>query len=213
MKDRIDAILRREQGEYLDSLLPARDPLLREMERYAHQHGQPIADPEVGQLLRILVRTRKPRRILEVGTNIGYSVITMGRECAANAIIETIEIDPAILEVARRFVDRAALQSNIVFHQGAALEVLPRLKGTFDFAFIDCVKTEYGDYVDLLMPRLEPGAVMVFDNLLWKGQVAEQAGTEEAKALRELNARLMADASLISIILPLSDGIGIAVKR
>lgn len=213
MKDRIDAILRAPQAQYLDSLLPARDPLLREMERYAGQYGHPIADPEVGLLMRILVRIKKPRRIIEVGTNIGYSVIVMGRECGPGAVIETIEIDPGILEAARRFVGRARLRCDIVFHQGAALEVLPRLEGSFDFAFIDCVKSEYGDYVDLLLPRLEQGAVMVFDNLLWKGQVAEGAATAESKALRDLNARLMSDPALLSIILPLSDGLGIAVKQ
>ncbi|MGZ8797948.1 MAG: O-methyltransferase, partial [Thermoanaerobaculia bacterium] len=172
MKDRIDAILQREQAHYLQSALPPRDALLARMERFASEHDHPIADPEVAQLMRILVRTKRPRRIIEVGTNIGYSVIVMGRECEPDATVETIELDRETLHTAREFVGEAGLPCPVVFHHGAALDVLPRLEGPFDFAFIDCVKSEYGDYLDLLLPRMSPGALIVCDNLLWKGQVA-----------------------------------------
>ena len=213
MKNSLDAILKRAQAEYLDSLIAPRDPLLGEMEQFAREHRHPIADPEVAQLLRILVRLRRPLRVIEVGTNIGYSVIAMGRECGRAAVIETIELDRDILDTARRFVDRAKLPCEVVFHHGAALEVLPKLKGPFELAFIDCVKTEYIDYVNELMPKLEEGAVMVFDNLLWKGEVAEGRKTPEAVVLRELNERLMNDPRLLSAILPVSDGVGISIVR
>jgi predicted O-methyltransferase YrrM len=211
MKDRLDAILRREQAEYLDSLLPPREPLLAEMESFARENGHPIADAEVAQLMRILVRLKKPRRIIEVGTNIGYSVVVMGRESDSSAVIETIELKPEILDVARRFVQRAKLPCRVEFHQGPALEVLRHLSGSFDFAFIDCVKTEYSDYVELLMPRLEDGAVLVFDNLLWKGEVADNGSSPEARALRKLNERLVGTPGLLSTILPVSDGVGITL--
>src|SRR5437660_2195496 len=107
MKRRADAILKRAQAEYLERLSPPRDPLLAHMEGFAAEHRHPIADPEVGQLLRILVRTKKPRHILEVGTNIGYSVIVMGRECGRETVLETIEIDPGILATAKGFVSEA----------------------------------------------------------------------------------------------------------
>src|SRR5687768_7945819 len=209
MKDRLDAILQREQAEYLDSLLPPREPLLAEMESFARENGHPIADAEVAQLMRILVRLKRPRHIIEVGTNIGYSVVVMGRECDSSALIETIELKPEILEVARRFVQRAALPCGVEFHQGPALEVLRHLSGPIDFAFIDCVKTEYSDYVDLLIPRLEDGAMLVFDNLLWKGEVAQNGSSMEARALRKVNARLIGTPGLLSTILPVSDGVGI----
>ena len=113
MKDKIDAILQRDQARYLESLLPARDPLLARMERFAAENGHPIADPEVAQLMRVLVRTRRPHRIIEVGTNIGYSVIVMGREIDNDASIETIELDRATLLTAREFVADAALAGEI----------------------------------------------------------------------------------------------------
>lgn len=188
MKDRLDAILRRNQAEYLDSLLPPRDALLEEMEKFAAENDHPIADPEVAQLIRVLVRASRPRRALEVGTNIGYSVVVIGRECDPEAVVETIEIDHNTLTTARRFVAEAELPCRVVFHEGAALDVLPRLTGPFDFAFIDCVKTEYEDYLDALLPKLERGALIVCDNLLWKGRVAagdHDAPTDALRAFRE----------------------------
>ena len=211
MKDRIDAILRRNQAEYLDSLLSPRDALLEQMEKFAAENDQPIADPEVAQLMRGLVRVRRPRRVIEVGTNIGYSVIVIGRECDAEAVVETIEIDHNTLTTARRFVAEASLPCRVVFHEGAALDVLPRLTGPFDFAFIDCVKTEYEDYLDALLPKLERGAVIVCDNLLWKGRVAAGDHDAATDALRAFNHRIMNDPRLITSILPVGDGTGVSV--
>lgn len=211
MKDRIDAILRRNQAEYLESLLPERDALLEQMEKFAAENDHPIADPEVAQLMRTLVRTKQPRRVLEVGTNIGYSVIVMGRECDQDAVIETIEIDHNTLSTARRFVNDAALPCRVVFHEGAALDVLPRLTGPFDFVFIDCVKTEYEAYLDALLPKLERGAMIVCDNLLWKGRVAAGDHDAPTDALRAFNDRIATDPRLLTTILPVGDGTGISV--
>ena len=211
MKDRIDAILRRNQAEYLDSILPPRDALLEHMEKFAAEHDHPIADPEVAQLMRGLVRMKRPRRVLEVGTNIGYSVIVIGRECDPECVIETIEIDHNTLSTARRFVAEAALPCRVVFHEGAALDVLPRLTGPFDFVFIDCVKTEYEDYLDALLPKLERGAVIVCDNLLWKGRVAAGDHDAPTDALRAFNRRISTDPRLLTSILAVGDGTGISV--
>jgi caffeoyl-CoA O-methyltransferase len=211
MKDRIDAILRRNQAEYLDSLLAPRDALLEHMEKFAAENDHPIADAEVAQLMRALVRMKRPRRVLEVGTNIGYSVIVLGRECSSEAVVETIEIDHNTLTTAKRFVAEAALPCRVVFHEGAALDVLPRLTGPFDFVFIDCVKTEYEDYLDALLPKLEAGAVIVCDNLLWKGRVAAGEHDAATDALRRFNRRLTTDERLIASVLAVGDGTGVAV--
>lgn len=211
MKDRIDALVRRAQAEYLESLVPPRDALLEMMEKFAAENDQPIADPEVAQLMRGLVRMKRPRRLLEIGTNIGYSVIVLGRECEAESVIETIEIDHNTLATARRFVGEAQLACRVVFHEGEALEVIPRLAGPFDFVFIDCVKTEYGDYLDAIFPRLERGAVIVCDNLLWKGRVAEDAHDAATDALRAFNKRIASDPRLTTSILALGDGTGVSV--
>ena len=211
MKDRIDAILRRSQAEYLESILPPRDALLEEMEKFAGENNHPIADPEVAQLMRTLVRMKRPRRILEVGTNIGYSVVVLGRESDSESVIETIEIDHNTLSTAKRFVAEAGVQCRVVFHEDAALDVLPRLTGPFDFVFIDCVKSEYEAYLDALLPKLERDAVIVCDNLLWKGQVATGVHDAATDALRAFNKRISTDPRLLTTILPVGDGTGISV--
>jgi predicted O-methyltransferase YrrM len=211
MKAGIDKILRRAQAEYLDALLPPRDALLARIEEYAAQHGHPIADAEVAQAMRVLLRARRPRHVIEVGTNIGYSVIVMGREVGAGGIVETIELDRGILATAKSYVAEASLQCEVRFHEGAALDVLPRLDGPFDFAFIDCVKTEYEDYLDALLPKLERGAMIVCDNLLWGGKVAEGVRDASTDALRAFNRRFTTDPRLTATIVAVGDGLGVAV--
>ena len=211
MKSRSDAILKTAQADYLDSLTPSRDALLAKMEAFAAKHGHPIADPEVAQLERILVRAKRPRHIVEVGTNIGYSVIAMGRECGRETLLETIELNPETLAAAKSYVAEAKLQCEVRFHDGAALDILPTLSGPIDFVFIDCVKTEYEAYVDALLPKLEKGAVIVCDNLLWHGAVALGEHDPATDALRRFNKRIATDPRLSTIILPLGDGTGISI--
>lgn len=215
MRSVIDAILHRAQAEYLDSILPPDDPLLEEMKLYAKEHRHPIADREVAQLMRVLLAMRPAKRILEVGTNIGYSVVVMGRACP-DAVIETIEIDQETLDVANEFVARGDVQATVIFHQGAALDVIPRLDGPFDFVFIDCVKTEYTAYLDLLMPKIASGGVVVCDNLLWKGQVAtegESSRDRATAALHQFNEQFVMHPNLVSTVVAVGDGTGIAVRK
>jgi caffeoyl-CoA O-methyltransferase len=211
MKSRADAFLKPAQAAYLETLTPAPDALLARMEDFAAKNDHPIADSEVAQFLRILVRSVKPKHVLEVGTNIGYSVVVMGREF--DGVLETIELDPKILATAKEFVAEGNVRCEVKFHQGAALEVIPRLKGPFDFVFIDCVKTEYEAYLDGLMPKLSPGATIVCDNLLWGGKVADGVHDESTDALRRFNQRLATDPRLTTLILPLGDGTGISIFK
>jgi predicted O-methyltransferase YrrM len=211
MKSRSDAILKSAQAQYLEHLTPARDALLARMEDFAAKNNHPIADPEVAQLLRILVRAAKPRHVLEVGTNIGYSVVVMGREL--DGILETIEIDPKILATAQQFASEANLKCDVRFHRGAALEVLPTLEGPFDFVFIDCVKAEYEAYLDAVLPKMTSGAMIVCDNLLWGGKVADGVHDDSTDALRRFNQRITTDPRLTTVVLPLGDGTGISVLK
>jgi len=214
MKSSLDAILHRPQSEYLDSLLPASEPILAEIEAYADEHGHPIADREVAQLMRVLLAMKPAKRILEVGTNIGYSVVVMGRACPG-AVIETIEVDHDTLAVANEFVARADVEASVVFHHGAALDVIPRLEGSFEFVFIDCVKTEYLAYLDLLIPKIVSGGAIVCDNLLWKGRVANEGEASNDKntvSLTRFNEHFARYPGLVSTIIAVGDGTGIAVR-
>lgn len=213
MKDSGAPILYPEQEGYLERLLPPRDPLLREMEELAAREDVPISDPEVGRLLSILARTTNARLIVEVGTAIGYGALWLARG-APEARILTIDIDPERLATARGFLERGGVADRVELIEGAALDVLPRLPGPVDLAYVDGVKVEYRRYLDLLVPKLRVGGMVVIDNLLWKGRVAVPPDDEDrnADALRAFNPYLMMYPQLQSLVLPLGDGVGIATK-
>lgn len=213
MKQRA-TILHPEQEAYLDRLLPPRDPLLREMEEHARRDEVPISDPEIGRLLAILARSIGARRILEIGTALGYGALCLARG-AAEARVVTIELDPERIAQARGYLEKGGVADRVDIVEGAALDVLPRLEGPFDLAFVDAVKTEYRRYLDLLLPKLRVGGLIVVDNLLWKGHVAvppEDEEDEVADALRSFNGYLMMHPQLQSVVLPVGDGLGVATK-
>jgi caffeoyl-CoA O-methyltransferase len=214
MKHGRAAILRPEQEAYLERLLPPGDPLLREMEEHARRENVPIADPEVGRLLAILARSLEARRILEIGTAIGYGTLCLARGASAARIV-TLELDPRRIEQARGYLERGGVADRVEIVEGAALEVLPRLEGPFDLAFVDAVKQEYRRYLDLLLPKLRVGGLILIDNLLWAGHVAappEDEDDEVADALRAFNGYLMMHPQLQAVVLPVGDGLGMATK-
>jgi caffeoyl-CoA O-methyltransferase len=208
-------ILRPAQEDYLTSLLPRRDALLREMEERAAREDLPISDPEVGRLLALLARASGARRILEIGTAIGYGTLWLARGAPAARVV-TLDPDAGRLAAARDYLTRGGVIDRVELVEGAALDELPRLAGPFDLAYIDAVKTEYRRYLDLLLPRLRVGGLVVADNLLWKGQIAEPTGTTpedaETRALRAFNGYLMIHPQLEAVILPFGDGLGLATK-
>jgi predicted O-methyltransferase YrrM len=214
MKRGAAVILRPEQESYLDRLLPPRDAILREMEERAARENIPISDPEVGKLLGILARSTGARRILEIGAAIGYGAIWLARG-APEARVASVDIDPERLAAARGYLERAGVADRVELIEGAALEVIHRLEGPFDLVYVDAVKTEYRKYLDLVLPKLRVGGVIVCDNLLWGGQVAapdEDREDRDADALRAFNGYLMMHPQLQAVVLPLGDGVGLATK-
>lgn len=214
MKQGSGILLRPEQERYLERLLPPRDPLLREMEERAAKDDIPISDPEIGRLLGLLARAVNARVIVEIGTAIGYGALCLARG-AADARVITIEKDPQRIAEARAWLERGGVADRVEVMEGAALEVLPGLQGPFDLVYVDAVKTEYRRYLDLLLPKVRVGGMMLFDNLLWKGRVADPPEDEEdenADALRAFNGYLMMHPQLQAVVLPYGDGLGVATK-
>ena len=215
MKARVDAIIQREQAEYLDKLGVQNDPLLTEMEAYAAEHRVPIADREVAMFLEITARAIAAEKVLEIGMAIGYSVIHLARGMGERGIVVTIEPDDDMITTASGFFHRANLFGRVQIARGKALDVMPELTETYDLLYIDAVKEEYAQYLDLGLPRLRSGGVVVVDNLLWGGRVAQPANASDESstvALREFNPYFMNHPELRSEIMSIGDGLGYAVK-
>jgi len=217
MKARLDAIVKPEQAEYLERLIPANTGLLAEMESYAEAHRVPIADHEVARFLEITARANGARRVLEIGMAIGYSVIHLARGLPEGGQVVTIEPSEEMIARSEEFLGRAGLRDRVRIERGPALEVLPRLSGeTFDLVFLDALKEEYTRYLELSLPLLRTGGVVVVDNLLWGGQVAGEIRspdqTASTQALREFNQLFVRHPQLLSVVMPVGDGLGYAVK-
>lgn len=215
MEESLGGILRPAQERYLAQLLPPRDPLLAEMEEAARRDGIPISNPHLGRLLEILARATDARRILEIGTAIGYGTLYLARG-APEARVITIDPDPLRLATARTYLSRGRVLERVELLEGRALDLLPNLQGPFDLAYLDALKTEYRHYLDLVLPRLAVGGVVVVDNLLWHGRVAEPPDEEavdaETEAIRAFNPYFLSHPQLRAVILPLGDGVGLAIK-
>jgi predicted O-methyltransferase YrrM len=197
---------------YLARTRPHPDSVLAEMEAQGARDGIPIVVPGTGQLLQVLAMARGARRALEVGTAIGVSTLYIARGLVPEGTIISFEIDPERQRAARDYLDRAGVLQRTDLRLQDARQGLAELEGTFDFAFMDGVKSEYDDYFDQLLPRLAPGAVLVVDNVLRGGSVAEAQPSGPAATARAFNERLLGHPELTATATPVGDGVLVAVK-
>jgi len=213
MKARKDAIIQGEQADYLDRLMSQSDPLLAEMEAYAAEHRVPIADREVALFLEITARVTGARKALEIGMAIGYSVVHLARGMGEQGLVVTIEPSDEMIRASSGYLERAGLLNRVRIVRGKALEVMPDLYETFDLLFIDALKEEYSQYLDLGLERLRTGGVVIVDNLLWGGRVAGNDDSETSTvALRKFNQYFINHPQLKAEVLSVGDGLGYAVK-
>lgn len=185
------------------------------MEEYAAEHRVPIADREVARFLAITARAIAAERVLEIGMAIGYSVVHLARGMGHGGTVTTIEPSDEMIQAASGYLKRADLLDQVQIERGKALDVMPHLSETYDLLYLDAVKEEYKQYLDLGLPRLRSGGVVVADNLLWGGRVAQpdSAGDDSSTiALREFNRYFMNHPELRAEILSVGDGLGYAVK-
>jgi caffeoyl-CoA O-methyltransferase len=185
--------------------------LARETRATEPDHRMMVGHGE-GLLLRLLVVLTRARRVLEVGTFTGYSALAMAYGLPDGGEIITCDIDPKATAVARRFWDRSPHGHKIQLKLAPALDTIGGLEGPIDFVFIDADKPNYIKYWESVLPLLRAGGVVVADNVLWSGRVLDPQ-EESDRALAAFNAHVKRDARVEHVMLPIRDGITIAVKR
>jgi caffeoyl-CoA O-methyltransferase len=205
-------------ADYLADLREQPDPVLAEMEERGAREGIPIVVPETGALLHVLARCRGARRIVEVGTAIGVSTLYLARALPRDGVVVSFEIDPERHAAAREYLERAGVLDRTDLRLQDARDGLASLDGPFDMAFIDGVKTQYGEYFDALLPLLGPGAVLAVDNVLMSGTVAEGRSDghwtdEQIDRARAFNRRLLDRQELVGALTPVGDGVLVAVRQ
>lgn len=217
MKGVPDGILHRTQAEYLERLLPPRAGAAAALESQARGARVPIVDPEVGRFLEQIAVATGARRALEVGTAIGYSTLFLARGVGAGGTVVTIDVDPERQEVARGALRADGILDRVEFVLEPGLQAIPNCRGPFDLLFLDAIKEEYRGYLDLALPLLRKGGVVICDNLLWSGQVAGNIIKEDERsstlALREFNPYFTNHPALLAQVLSFGDGVGFGVKR
>ncbi|HEY1676236.1 MAG TPA: O-methyltransferase [Candidatus Sulfotelmatobacter sp.] len=200
--------------DYLYSMLPKRDAVLTEMEDYATEHKIPIVGPAVARVLQQLAMMINAQTVFELGSAIGYSTIWWAQAVGDKGNVIYTDGDSKNAQRARDYFARAGVSKRITLHTGDALEFLSEQKRQFDIIFNDVDKEDYPRVLHLVAPRLRKGGLFVTDNVLWSGRVAEKNPKEATtKAILEFNRKLYDSKDFYTTILPLRDGLAVAVRK
>ena len=200
--------------EYLYSLLPARDAVIAEMEAEASAHDVPIVGPAVARLFHLLATMIQAKTVFEMGSAIGYSTIWWARAVGEGGRVHYTDGGRKNADKACGYFERAGVSSRISIHTGDALEILSEQKEQFDIVFNDIDKQDYPRVMRLVGPRVRKGGLFITDNTLWSGKAAAPAGPEDKATLgiQEFNRLLYASGDFYPVVLPLRDGVTVAIR-
>jgi len=203
-------------SQYLEEIMPRRDPVLEEMEARARKERFPIVGPAVGQLLYLLTRLRGARRVFEMGSGFGYSTawFAMGVRDNGGGEVTHVVWDEALSGSARGYLGRLGLDGIVRYRVGEAVAELGRTDGTFEIIFNDINKKAYPASLPVIKSHLPPGGLMIVDNMLWSGRVLDASVTDpDTEGVRELTRTVFADPEFASVLVPLRDGVVLAQRR
>lgn len=217
-RESLGNINERSVEEYIRSLVPPRDDFLIQLEKYAEVNHVPIIHPEVAQLIRVLIKIVKPKKILEIGTAIGYSAIVMANAMENCGKILSIEKRDDMIAIAEKNIRDSGHSNMIEIIKGEAEKVLPDIDEKFDFIFIDAAKGQYMEFFPHCIRNLSDEGIILSDNVLYKGMVASDELVVRrkktiVKRMRNFLDYITSDESLESSILPIGDGVAITLKR
>jgi len=198
---------------YLASLRTPRDDILIEMERIAEEEQFPIIGPDVGKLLYILTKFGGARRVLELGSGFGYSAYWFATALPDDGMVHCTEWSEFNRDRAMAFFTRARLNHKVRFHMGNALEAAVDILGPFDIVFCDIDKEDYPETIDLVAPKMRPGALLITDNTLWHGQVTDTDRLDApTRGVMTFNAAIHNHPDFETVLIPMRDGISISMK-
>ncbi len=199
---------------YINQHSSAPSAMLQELERDTHLRclmPQMCSGHQQGRLLALLSKMLRPRRILEIGTYTGYSALCLAEGLTEDGQLHSVDNNAEIMDMAQSYVDRSAYREQITLHEGSGLDWINRLDENWDLVFIDADKENYPNYLEALLPKLHVGAIILADNVLWSGKVADSgADDDETKALRLYNQMILENPRLEAMILSVRDGISLA---
>jgi caffeoyl-CoA O-methyltransferase len=198
--------------KYLESLLPKRDPILTEMERYAKKHDVPIIGPACGRLLYLIAQISGAKRIFEMGSAIGYSTIWLARAAGPGAEIYYTDGSAVNAKLAGQHFIRAGVSDRIQILVGDALLLLDEIGGPFDLIFIDVDKHQYPKAMQKAVPRLKSGGLLITDNVLWSGRVTAKSKDVRTSSIQQFNRLVYSSDELFPVIVPLRDGVAVCRK-
>lgn len=186
---------------------------MRRMEKQAQREGIPIIGPTVAPLLTFIASIAKARAILEIGTAIGYSTIWFATAVKqTRGMVTTVELDEKRAAEAEENIREAGLSKYVNVIRGDITKRINQLKGPYDLIFIDTAKELYLPLLDPCIRRLSAGGILMADNVLWSGLVAEEGRDEVADMMREFNKRLYEHPQLSPVIIPFRDGVAVCQK-
>ncbi len=199
---------------YLNGLFPAPDPVLLAMGERGRERDFPIVGPLVGGLLEVLARASRAREILELGSGFGYSAYWFARGIEPPGRIVLTDGRSENLEEARGWLERGGFPHRFEYVVGEALDRLQHPGEVWDIIFCDIDKHAYPKVVEIAVDRLRPGGLLIFDNALWSGRVLPESGPGDAatEGIREASRRIAAHPRLRATLLPLRDGVLVAVR-
>jgi caffeoyl-CoA O-methyltransferase len=179
-----------------------------------HPEAHMLSGPLQGKFLEIISRLMRPRRVLEIGTFMGYSALCLAAGLAEDGRLHTIELRDEDADLAEGNFRQANWQDRIILHRGNALAIIPTLEESWDLVFIDADKVGYIDYYQLVMPRLRRGGLVLADNVLFHGQVLQpEVEGKSARAIQAFNEMVAADKSVEKVMLTVRDGLFVIQKK
>ena len=192
--------------------------LLQQLTRETYQKVlQPImlSGPYQGRVLSMISKLVRPKTILELGTFTGYSTLCLAEGLAKDGTLHTIDSNEELVDFQRKYFDTSGYGNQIIQHTGNALDIIKTLEHTFDLIFIDADKPNYCNYFHSIIDKLNPGGIILSDNVLWHGKVVEPLDKKDksTKAVLEYNTLLKTDTRIETVLLPIRDGLTISRRK